>query len=107
MSLETIYRVVSHAHKSAAEASGGTNEEKGAVEVLGGLSALLEARIQLHRQATPVPAGAAPASAGPAAAAKPKLPAAAVAAQRTSAPPVPAVGKKPAGSDADDSYELK
>ncbi len=112
MSLESIYRVVSHAHKSASEASGGTLEEKGAVAVLAGLSALLEARIQLHRQATPVPASAAPASAapasaGPAAVAKPKLPAAAVAAQRSSAPPVPGVGKKPAGSDADDSYELK
>lgn len=111
MSLESIYRVVSHAHKSASEASGGTLEEKGAVAVLAGLSALLEARIQLHRQAT-VPASAAPASAAPtpasaSGAAKPKLPAAAVGAQRTPAPPVPALGKKPAGSDADDSYELK
>ena len=101
MSLETIYRVVSHAHKSASEASGGTNEEKGAVEVLGGLSALLEARIQLHKQAVTTPA-ATPSIA----ALKPKLAAAAPApTAQTSSVPDPRKQREAGGST--DSYDLK
>jgi hypothetical protein len=53
MSLETISRVVSNALKSAAVANSGTPDEKGALDVLGGLAALLESRIQLHKHASP------------------------------------------------------
>ena len=53
MSLESIFRVVSNALKSANEANGGSAEEKAALDVLGGLSAMLEARVQLHKHATP------------------------------------------------------
>jgi hypothetical protein len=105
MSLETIYRVVSHAHKSAAEASGGTNEEKGAVDVLGGLSALLEARIQLHKQAVTMPSSTPSISA-----LKPKLPtapSAPKAAAAAAATPSPDPRKQRAAGDPADSYELK
>jgi hypothetical protein len=99
MSLETIYRVVSHAHKSASEASGGTSEEKGAVDVLGGLSALLEARIQLHKQAVTMPAGT-----PSIATMKPKLAAAPTPTAPTSSVPDP---RKQRAASSTDSYDLK
>jgi hypothetical protein len=52
MSLESISRVVSNALKAAGAVNGGTPDEKGALDVLGGLAALLESRIQLHKRVT-------------------------------------------------------
>jgi len=52
MSLESISRVVSNALKAAATVNGGTPDEKGALDVLGGLAELLESRIQLHKRVT-------------------------------------------------------
>ena|SRR5947209_6792363 len=101
MSLESIFRVVSNAQKSAAEQNGGTSEEKAAIDVLGGLTALLEARIQLHRRASP-----AATSAQAPAAAKPKLPAAAPSPEESAASATGFQKQRPA-SESGDSYDLK
>jgi len=62
--VESISRVVSAALKSAAAVNGGTPDEKGALDVLGGLAALLDSRIQLHKHASLL-SGAADAAAKP------------------------------------------
>jgi hypothetical protein len=102
MSLESIYRVISNARKSAADQNGGTADEKAALEVLGGLSALLETRIQLHKHATPATHAAeaqaavkTPSPAGASAPAAPTPTAAGFKKQRT--PP----------TDVGDPYDLK
>jgi hypothetical protein len=98
MSLESIYRVLSHAYKAASEANGGTADEKGVVDVLGGLTALVESRLQLHKRAT-VPAASgtgAPSTAPPARAPAPATPSA-----------TPGAPKRPTPAQADDSYDLK
>lgn len=101
MSLESIFRVVSHAQKSASEQNGGTPEEKAALDVLGGLTALLEARIQLHKHASP-----ATTSAQAQAAVKPKLPAG-VPGQEAPAPSAQGYQKQRTASESGDSYDLK
>jgi hypothetical protein len=93
MSLESISRVVSHALKAASDVSGGTAEEKGALNVLGGLAALLESRIQLHQRAS-VSATSDPNAT----------------AMKSKAPPGTANRERPAASTTDesgDSYDLK
>lgn len=101
MSLESIFRVVSHAQKSASEQNGGTPEEQAALDVLGGLTALLEARIRLHKHASPVT------TSGPAqAVVKPKLPATA-SGQEASAPSSQGYQKQRTASESGDSYDLK
>jgi hypothetical protein len=96
MSLESIFRVVSHAQKSASEQNGGTPEEQAALDVLGGLTALLEARIQLHKHASPATTSA-EALAAPAGA------------PRQEEPVAPAQGyqKQRTASESGDSYDLK
>ncbi|HEX4794719.1 MAG TPA: hypothetical protein VH370_13045 [Humisphaera sp.] len=98
MSLESIYRVISNAHKAASEANGGTADEKGVVDVLGGLTALVESRLQLHKRATVPAVGgvAAPSAAAPAR----------VATVAPASPP-PAGVKRQTPTQADDSYDLK
>lgn len=102
MSLESIYRAVSHAYKAASEASGGTAEEQSALDVLGGLSALLESRIHLHKQAssatTTTPTMSTPA-------AKPKLPAGVPASAPTAAPAAGAAKPRTPGDSGE--YELR
>lgn len=99
MSLESISRVVSNALKAAAAVSGGTPDEKGALDVLGGLAELLESRIQLHKRATfggdtgvvtmkPKPVAAAPNREAP-------------------APTTPGDKKPRIPDGSDDSYDLK
>jgi hypothetical protein len=100
MSLESIYRVISHAYKSASEVNGGTAEEKGALDVLGGLTALLESRIQLHKHSAPTPVTA-PGGAAP----QPRpVPSAAAQAQPA---PAPDNRKQRVPSQSGDSYDLK
>ena len=94
MSLETLSRVVSAAHKSAAAANGGTPDEQGAVDILGGLSALLESRLQLHKHATLLTGAAAPTP----------IPATSTPAPT---PPPPAAPRRQSASDSADSYDLK
>jgi hypothetical protein len=101
MSLESIYRVVSNALKSAQTVNTGSAEEQAAMDVLGGLSAMLEARVQLHRHATPATQAAEAAAKTQPTVGAPKP---------VSSAPVPtATGfqkqRKPA--DSDDSYDLK
>lgn len=100
MSLESIHRVISHAYKAASDTNTGTADEKGAVDVLGGLMALLESRLHLHKQAAPTPAVAA---AGSPAAPRPATSNAGIA----PASPDSNIRKPPTPSQADDSYELK
>jgi len=100
MSLESIYRILSHAHKDASEANSGTADEKGALDVLGGLTALVESRIQLHKHAAAVPAMSA-AGAPP----KPRpLPGAAAPTPRSATPADP---KPRTPTQANESYDLK
>lgn len=101
MSLETISRVVSNALKAAATASGGTPDEKGALDVLGGLAALLDSRIQLHKHASLLSGGAADA-----AATKPK-PIAGISHQAVPAAAMPDDKKRQVPSDSRNSYDLK
>ena len=101
MSLESIYRVVSSALKSASEVSSGTAEEKATLEVLRGLSGMLEARVQLHKHATPATLTAEAHAAG-------KAPPAAGAPRQTKPVATPAgFQKQRPASDAGDSYDLK
>jgi len=99
MSLESIYRVISNAHKAASEANSGTADEKGVVDVLGGLTALVESRLQLHKRAAAAPAASV-------AGATSSVPPARVAAPAP-ASPTPAAGRRPVPTQADDSYDLK
>jgi hypothetical protein len=101
MSLESISRVVSSAHKAAAAANGGTPDEKGALDVLGGLAALLDSRIQLHKHASLLSGGAADA-----AAAKSK-PIAGTSHQAAPAATTPDDKRRQVPSDSGDSYDLK
>lgn len=101
MSLESIFRVVSHALKSAAEQNGGTPDEKAAMDVLGGLTALLESRVQLHRHASP-----APTTGEAVAAAKPKLPAG-PSNQQKPGPSAPDDTKRRTPDASGDSYDVK
>jgi hypothetical protein len=96
MSLEKISQILSNAFKTATAVNGGTPDEKHALEALGGLSGLVEARA---RQSAHLNAPANPASAS---AQKLK----AFAGIPTSpAPQSP--GKAPAGAPPDESYDLK
>jgi len=97
MSLESIHRVLSHAYKAASEANSGTADEKGALDVLGGLTALVESRIQLHKHAAPTTAVRA---AGSLLKERP-LPTAAAPTQ------TPAESKSPSSTQANESYDLK
>jgi hypothetical protein len=97
MSLESIFRVISNAHKAASEANSGTADEKGVVDVLGGLTALVESRLQLHKRSTVPAVGApAPTSAAPARAVAP-----------APSSPAPASARRQTPTQADDSYDLK
>src|SRR6185437_5059559 len=100
MSLESISRVVSNALKAAAAVSGGTPDEKGALDVLGGLAELLDSRIQLHKRAT--------FSAGDAEVVTMK-PKPVAGASNREVPKVTAPGdrKARAADDSDNSYDLK
>jgi len=100
MSLESIYRVLSHAHKAASEANSGTADEKGVLDVLGGLTALVESRIQLHKHTAPTPvvrAAGSPPQARP-------LPGAAAQAAPS---PTPADPKQRSSTQVNESYDLK
>jgi hypothetical protein len=101
MSLESISRVVSNALKSAAAVNGGTPDESGALDVLGGLAALLDSRIQLHQHASLLSGGGAD---GAAAKAKPI---AGTSHQAAPAAPTPDDKKRQVPSDSGDSYDLK
>lgn len=101
MSLESISRVVSNALKAAAAVNGGTPDEKGALDVLGGLAALLDSRMQLHKHASLLSGGAADI-----AAAKPK-PIAGTSHQPAPAPATPGDKRQQVPSDSGDSYDLK
>jgi len=102
MSLESISRVVSHALKAATDASGATPDEKAVLDVLAGLSGLLQSRMQLHKHAAPATLTA------EALAIAAKAPAPAVAAKHDKpATPMTAHKKEQAPAKADDSYELK
>lgn len=101
MSLESISRVVSNAFKAAAAVNGGTPDEKGALDVLGGLAALLDSRIQLHKHASLLGGGGADA-----AAAKPK-PIAGTSQQPAPAAPTPDDKKRQVPNASGDSYDLK
>jgi hypothetical protein len=101
MSLESISRVVSHALKAATDASGATPDEKAVLDVLAGLSGLLQSRMQLHKHASPATLTAE-------ALATAKVPAPAGAAKHDKpATPMTAHKKEQAPAKADDSYELK
>jgi len=100
MSLESIHRVLSHAYKAASEANSGTADEKGALDVLGGLTALVESRIQLHKHAAPTTAVRA---AGSLLKERPLPTAAAQAAPSQT----PAESKSPSSTQANESYDLK
>ena len=99
MSLESISRVVSNAHKAAAAVSGGTPDEKGALDVLGGLAALLDSRIQLHKHASLLGGGAD-------AAGKPK-PLAGASHQAAPTAATPGDKRQQVPSEPGDSYDLK
>jgi hypothetical protein len=106
MSLESIYRVLSHAHKAASEVNSGTADEKGALDVLGGLTALLESRIQLHKHAAPATVNP-PAAAPPAGAAAKPRPTADPATARPVPAPAPDDRKQRTPSQSGDSYDLR
>lgn len=101
MSLESISRVVSNALKAAVTANGGTPDEKGALDVLGGLAALLDSRIQLHKHVSLLSGGAAGV-----AAVKPK-PVAGSSNQAGAAPTTPDDKKRRAANESGHSYDLK
>jgi len=101
MSLESISRVVSNALKAAAAMNSGTPDEKGALDVLGGLAALLESRIQLHKQASPVTS-----SAPAVAAVKPKPPGG-TSNREEPAAPAPDDKRRRTPNGSGDSYDLK
>jgi hypothetical protein len=103
MSLESIYRAVAHAYKAASDASGGTADEKSALAVLGGLSALLESRIHLHKQASLAAPGAA---SGAAPAAPNPRPPAAQPPRAASTAPAPDAAMRPTPNDSGE-YDLK
>jgi len=95
MSLEKISQVVSNAFKTASAVTGGTPDERHALEALGGLAGLLEARV---RQSAHLNAPAAPTSAS-----AQKL-------KSFAAIPTPAATVQPQASTStasDDSYDLK
>jgi len=100
MSLEKISQIVSNAFKTATAVTGGSPDEKHALDALGGLAGLLEARARQQAHLNP------PASTTTAVAQKLKsfanIPTPSVAA---AAAPSPG-GKQPAESS-DDSYDLK
>ena len=101
MSLESISRVVSHALKAASDVSGGTAEEKGALNVLGGLAALLESRIQLHQRAS------VSAMSDPNATAMKSKPPPGNAGREEPAASAPDERKRRAPDESGDSYDLK
>lgn len=101
MSLESISRVVSNALKAAAAMNSGTPDEKGALDVLGGLAALLDSRIQLHKHASLLSGAAADV-----AAAKPK-PIAATSHQAAPAAATADDKKRQVPNASGDSYDLK
>ena len=101
MSLESISRVVSNALKAAAAVNSGTPDEKGALDVLGGLAALLESRIQLHKHASPVTM-----SAPDVAAVKPK-PLGVTSNGKAPAAFAPDDKKRRTPNESGDSYELR
>ena len=101
MSLESISRVVSNALKAAAVANSGTPDEKGAVDVLAGLAALLESRIQLHKHASLVPM-----SAPAVGAVKPK-PLGGTSSREEPAASAPDDKKRRTANESGDSYDLK
>jgi hypothetical protein len=101
MSLESISRIVSNALKAAAAVNGGTPDEKGALDVLGGLAALLDSRIQLHKHVSLLSGGAVDV-----AAVKPK-PVAGTSNQPVPAPTAPDDKRRRKPNDSGDSYDLK
>jgi hypothetical protein len=101
MSLESVSRVVSNALKAAAAVSSGTPDEKGALEVLGGLAALLESRLQLHKHASPTTMAAEAVAAG-----KPR-PLPGTSNREEPAASAPDDKKRQARSESGDSYDLK
>jgi hypothetical protein len=100
MSLESIYRVLSHAHKTATEANSGTADEKSVLDVLGGLTALVESRLQLHKRSAPMPV--------PSTAVSPPTPRP-IPGAATPTPPsaAPADPKRRTPNEANESYDLK
>jgi hypothetical protein len=101
MSLESISRVVSNALKAAAAVNGGTPDETGALDVLGGLSALLDSRVQLHKHVSLLSG-----SATDIAATKPK-PVTGTSPQPAPAATTPDDKKRRMPNDSGDSYDLK
>lgn len=101
MSLESISRVVSNALKAAAAVNGGTPDEKGALDVLGGLAALLDSRVQLHKHVSLLSGGAANV-----AATKPN-PIAGASHPPTPAATTPDDKRRQIPNDSADSYDLK
>jgi hypothetical protein len=101
MSLESISRVVSNALKSAAVANSGTPDEKGALDVLGGLAALLESRVQLHKHAPPATMSA------PALAPMKPKPFEGTSSRDQSAAAAPDDKKRRTPNESGDSYDMK
>ncbi len=95
MSLEKISQIISNAFKTAAAVNGGTPDEKHALDTLGGLAGLVEARARQSAHLNP--------PTNPASASAQKLKA--FASIPTHAAPQP--GAKTPAAPADDLYDLK
>ena len=95
MSLEKMSQIISNAYKTAVAVNGGTPDEKHALDALGGLAGLVEARARQSAHLNP--------PVNPASASAQKLKAfASIPTTPTSQP-----GAKPAATGSDDLYDLK
>ena len=95
MSLEKMSQIISNAFKTAAAVNGGTPDEKHALDALGGLAGLVEARARQSAHLNP--------PTNPASASAQKLKAFAT----IPTPAQPQVGVKAPTPASDDMYDLK
>jgi len=99
MSLDKISQIISNAFKTATAVNSGTPDEKHALEALGGLAALLEARARQSAHLNP--------PVNPASASAQKLKSFASIPTPTPAAAAPASTAKAPPGASDDSYDLK